>query len=216
MKPFTLMVALLTVTVISTVLAKQSTIYGAYQDCPFHCRTIRINRDYTFEYRLNGDLYNDERHKGTWKFIGRNKIRATSPPDRSPLQVTEKASKNADYFSVLAIDPNWVALQGVVDFGEANGRRFSVTTNDSGAARIPKCRQFELLFKDYRGNHRVLDSSAREFVVMLTVDQLANWVINDTWLIEGDRLYIAAEDGIFDRAYWLDKLSNEASRKIFR
>jgi len=216
MKRLTLMVALLTVTIISISLAQQPTIYGTYQDCPFHCRTIKINRDHTFEYRLDGDLYNDERHKGTWKFIDRNKIRATTPPDRSPLQVTEKPGKGADYFSVLVIDHNSIALQGVFVSGDANGTRFSVTTNDIGTARIPKSRQFELSCRDYRGNHRVLDSSAREFVVMLTVEQLTNWEINDTWLIEGNRLYIVAEDGSFDRGYWLDKLSNKASRKVFR
>src|SRR5215475_11651965 len=71
-------------------------IYGAYQDCPFHCRTIRINADFTFEYRLDGDLFNDERYKGTWRFIGRNKIRATSPEDHSSPNVTEKLADRVD------------------------------------------------------------------------------------------------------------------------
>ena len=104
MKFVTLTVLLSVITIISAAFAQQPTIFGVYQDCPFHCRTIKINPDHTFEYRLNGDLYNDERYKGRWEFISRNKIKATRSPDRSPLQVKEKPGKNADYFSVVVIE----------------------------------------------------------------------------------------------------------------
>ena len=215
MKLVTFTVVFLTLTITSAAFAQQPIIYGAYQDCLFHCRTIKINPNHTFEYRLNGDLYNDERVKGTWKFVGRNKIRATSPVDRSRLQVKEKPGKYADYFSFLVIDPTLAIVQGAIISGESDGRRFSVTTTSDGVARIPKCRYFELSFKGYRGNHRVSDPSTREVVVTLTVDQLRSWAINDTWVIEGKRLYIAREDGTFDRGSWLDKLSNEEAQKIF-
>lgn len=211
-----LVVALLSLAVVSAGIAQQPTIYGAYQDCPFHCRTIRINPNHTFEYRLNGDLYNDQRYKGTWRFIGRNKLKANSPVDRSPLKVVEKPRAGATDYSVLVLDPNGAIVSGAIISGRDNQRSFSIVTNEEGPVHVPRCREFELSLNHYRGSHRILNSSAREFVVILYVDQVVNRAIDETWLIEGNRLYTAAEDGTFDRSYWLDKLSTNEARKIFR
>jgi hypothetical protein len=196
----------------SPAAAQAQSIYGSYQDCPFHCRTIRINPDHTFEYRLNGDLYNDERHKGTWNFVDRKTIRATSFPPRSPLKVVERPGKYRSKLLIKVIDPNGAAVHGAIISGIANGKRFVVTTNDNGTAEIPICRAFVVSYADYRGSHRVRNASAREFEIGLTVDQIATWVINQTWLIEANRLYIAADDGTFDRTYWLAKLSPKRKR----
>ncbi len=202
---------------VSHSFAQSPSIYGAYQDCPFHCGTIKINPDFTFEYRLNGDLYNDERYKGTWKFIGRNKIKATSPEDHSPPQVTEKITNRADGFLISVIDSAAGAIiQGAEISGVANGSAFKVVINDDGVARIPKCQQFEVAFRSYRGVHKVVNPKADEFLVMLTVEQISHWAIDQTWLIEGNRLYVALEDSSFDRRFYLEKLSPAKARKIFR
>lgn len=197
--------------------AQSASIYGAYQDCPFHCQTIKINPDFTFEYRLDGDLYNDERYRGTWKFIGSNKIKATSPEDNSPPQVTEKIADRVDDYLVTVMDSAaGAAIKGVEISGVADGAVFKVLTNDDGVARIPKCEQFEIAFRSYRGIHKVLNPKAGEFLVTLTVEQIAHWAIDQTWLIEGGKLYVASEDGSFDRRFYLDKLSRAKERKIFR
>lgn len=196
--------------------AQSSSIYGAYQDCPFYCRTIRINRDYTFEYVSDGDLFNDERIKGTWKFIGRNKLKATSPEDRSPPQVTEKVTNRQNGFLVIVLDQAASLAQGVVVSGVAKGSAFRVTTNHEGVALIPKSEQFEITFNGYRGIHKVVNSKADEFLVTLTFKQMENVVIDEVWLVEGNRFYIAEQDGTFDKRSWLTKLSRKVERKIFR
>jgi hypothetical protein len=171
---------LLLLACISQSFAQSPSIYGAYQDCPFHCRTIKINPDFTFEYRLNGDLYNDERYKGTWKFIDRNKIRATSPEDHSLPKVTEKSTNRANDFLIMVIDSAAGAIvQGAEISGVANGSAFKVVINDEGVARIPKCQQFEVAFNGYRGVHKVVNPKADEFLVTLTYEQLANWAIDE-------------------------------------
>ena len=208
--------AILSFTFASVSVAQQPTIYGTYRDCPFHCRTVRINPNHTFEYRLNGDLYNDERYKGTWKFVGHNKLKANSPVDRTPLKVIEKPKANGAYYSVLVLDPNGAIVSGAVISGLTDRRPFSVTTNDGGPIQIPKCREFNVAFNHYRGRHRILNPEARQFVVILYVDQIVNRAIDETWLIEGNRLYVAADDGTFDKNYWLDKLSSQEARKSFR
>ena len=197
-------------------IAEAQSIYGVFQDCPFHCRTIKINRNGTFVYRLNGDLYNDQRHSGTWTLVDRNKLHASSSLNRSALQVIEKRRSDSANYLVSVLDPNGAGVKGAVIAGRLGRNRFSVTTDDAGQAQIPKCHEFRLAFSDYRGKHGVLNPAAREFTVILTLDQMENWAINETWLIEGNRLYIAAKDGTFDRDYWLDRLSSEQARKIFR
>lgn len=43
---------------------KPSKFVGAYQWCPFPCETIKLNSDFTFNYLLDGDLFNKERNVG--------------------------------------------------------------------------------------------------------------------------------------------------------
>jgi hypothetical protein len=214
-----MMLALLPVAVLvlaATASVEGQSIYGAYQDCPFHCRTIKINRNHTFVYRLNGDLYNDERDSGTWTLVGRNKVHASSPLNRSRLQVAEERGNASDDLLVTVLDQtSGGTVKGAVISAYVDGRRISATTDDSGFIHIARCREFRLAYRDYRGRHRIRDLSARRFTVTLTFDQLANWAINETWLVEGNRLYIAGEDGTFDRTSWLDRLSNRQARKIF-
>jgi len=190
-------------------------IYGVYQTCPFHCRTIKINSNHTFEYRLNGDLYHDERYKGTWVFVGRNKLRATSPIERSPLKVIEKPRPDAGDYSVLVLDPNVGVVPGAVISGRGNQGPFAVKTDQTGIVHIPRCREFKLTLNHYTGTHRIRNSSAREFVVQLNGDQIVNRAIDETWLVESGRLYVAGQDGTFDKNYWSDRLSNKEAFKIF-
>lgn len=195
--------------------AQSPSVYGAYQDCPFHCRTIKINTDFTFEYRLSGDLFNDERYKGTWRFIGKNKIRATSPEDHSSPEVTEKATGRGNDFLITVLDPNQGIVKSAVVSGSINGSAFKAEINDDGVAHIRKCQRFEVAFNGYRGTHEVVNPQADAFSISLTIEQMRNWAIDQTWLIEGNKLYVALEDGSFDRRFWLDKLSPKKTRQIF-
>jgi hypothetical protein len=209
--------SLIVLTIITiTALAQSGSIFGAYQDCPFHCRTIRINSDFTFEYRLDGDLHNNERYRGTWKLIGRNIIKVTSPEEHSPPQVTEKSTDQAADFHVSVIDVSGAIVPGAEISGLVDGSAFRRTTNENGSSRIPKCQQFEIAFNDYRGTYKVVNPNAHEFLVTLTYEQMANWAIDQVWLIEGNRLYIAAPDGAIDKSQWLKKLSRKKEREIFR
>jgi hypothetical protein len=196
--------------------AQSSSIFGAYQDCPFYCRTIKINPDFTFEHVSDGDLFNDERIKGTWKFIGRNKIKATSPEDRSTPQVTEKVTNRENGFRVRILDQARGNVKGAAVSGIANGSAFRFIINDEGIALIPKTEQFEITFDGYRGIHKVAHSQADDFLVTLTFKQMTTWVLDQVWLIEGNRFYIAGEDCTFDKRTWLAKLSRKRERRIFR
>jgi hypothetical protein len=195
--------------------AQSKKIYGAYQDCPFHCRTIRINPDFTFDYRLEGDLYN-VRAKGTWKFIGKNRIRATIPEDTSAPRVTEERKDHGGDFFVTVIDEFGAAVKGAEISGTADGHAFKVFTNEEGVTLAPKTSQFEIRFGGYRGVHKVSNLKADSFVVTLTKEQMSHLVIDEIWMVEGKRLYIAQPEGLVEYNDWLDKLSREKERKIFQ
>lgn len=200
----------------SPVDAQTDSIYGAYQVCDFACQTIRINPDFTFEYRLDGDLYNDERHRGTWRFVNKTNIHATIGKDHSPPNVTEKISDLPDHFRVSVIDSFGAAVNGAEISGLSDGVAFKIITDDNGVGKIPECQQFEIEILSYRGVHKVEDQKADEFLVTLTVAQIAHWALDQIWLVEGKRLYIMLEDGTVNRDFWLEKLSRSKERKIFR
>lgn len=117
--------------------AQSPSIYGAYQNCPFHCETIKINQNFTFEYRLYGDLFNDERVKGQWRFIGKNKMKATTPYDHSPLQVIEKITNRSNGFFITALDSHGALISGAKISGVTNGSAFRQLTDQEGVAQIP-------------------------------------------------------------------------------
>lgn len=189
-------------------ISQESSIYGTYQICPFHCLTININSDHTFVYRLNGDLYNNLKVRGTWKFKGRNRIHAVTPENRTVPNVEEKVSKRDDDFLVIVKDFTGAIVAGVGISGIANGSRFSVKTDNDGRALIPKARQFEIAFADfYRGVHMICNSQANEFTVTLTVDQVAGIPVNEEWLIKGNKLFIVRKDGSVNRGHPLVRLN---------
>jgi hypothetical protein len=129
MKLTLLPVAILVLTV--GAVADAQSIYGSFQDCPFHCRTIKINRNHTFLYRLNGDLYNDERHSGTWTLVGRNKLHASSRLNRSRLQVMEQRGNQRNDYSIIVLDVNG-AVRSVTSF---ESRSWIIVVNTASEIR---------------------------------------------------------------------------------
>ncbi len=153
--------------------------------------------------------------RGTWRFIGRNRIRATSPEDRSAPAVAERVVGQGDEFIVLVLSPEGAIVAGAEISGIANGSAFRIRTTNEGYTRIPRCQQFEIAFNGYRGIHTVVNAQANDFTITLMADQISRTAIDEIWLIEGNRLYVAQPDGSFDRDYWLRRLSRREERRIF-
>jgi len=53
-----------------------------------------------FEQLLDGDLFNSERVEGTWKFVGKNKLKADSPKPSGTPRVKETI-ENRNGFLVI-------------------------------------------------------------------------------------------------------------------
>jgi hypothetical protein len=202
-------------------VAQSKSLYGAYEDCPFACLTIQINPDFTFVYRLNGDLFNDQRTKGTWQFVGEDRIRAVSAIVNTEPQVTEAEAKRTDSFLVTLLDAFGGPLAGAKVSGVVNSVSFSREANSEGTVEIPECEQFDLAFSgyggygNYRGTYRIKTLRANVFTITLTKEQMFELYIDEVWQIEKGCLYVVQSDGSVDRDYCLKKLSRKKERKIF-
>jgi hypothetical protein len=205
---------------LAAILAVQSagpsaSIYGAYQDCPFHCRTIQVRPDGTFVYRLDGDLYNDERVAGTWTWLGDGRLRATSPENTTPPTVAETSDPREAGFRVSVVDEHGALVRGAELTPLAPERGAPVATDEAGGAELPRCAEFEVKFQGYRGRYRPKDPASNRFEVTLSNEQLGAWTVDDVWLVRDGTLYVAADDGSFDMELGLRKLSRKQERKIF-
>lgn len=199
-------------------LAQSKSFYGAYQNCPFACETIQINPDFTFVHQLDGDLYNDLRTKGSWQFIGKDKVRAVSASANTKPQVTETETNRTGSFLVTLVDFAGGIVPGAKVSGIANGVAFEHETNSEGVAEIPECEQFNLAFggsRSYRGTHKIRNARAKEFTVKLTNEQMFETRIDEVWQVKNGCLYFAQSDGSLNRDYCLKKLSYKKERKIF-
>ena len=195
------------------VLAQPKSVFGAYKQCPFACRFVNINRDFTFEQLLDGDLFNNQRTKGKWRFIGENKIKVESAKPNGEPQVKE-ISENRNSFIVTVVDWAGAVIPSAEISGNSNGKSFKCLTAKDGSCEIPKSVQFDVAVANYRGTHKIKDTRADVFLVELTCDKLEP-IIDEVWLIEGNRLFVSDENGVFDKEIWLEKISRKKARKLF-
>jgi hypothetical protein len=205
---------------LAAILAVQSagppaSIYGAYRDCPYVCRTIQIRPDGTFVFRFDGDLSNGESVQGTWTWLGDGKMRARSPGDTTPPTVAETSEAGEAGFRVTVVDPSGVLVRGAEITPLAPERGAPMATDEAGGAEIPRCAEFEVKFQNYRGRYRPKDPAANRFEVTLSNEQLGAWTVDTVWWVHDGVLYIAADDGTFDMELGLRKLSRKQERKIF-
>jgi len=78
---------------------KLADIVGVYQNCLIGCETYKLNADFTFDFLSSGDL-DGGRTKGTWEFIGANKILIKFPKD----EIESIQSDSSD--STVILDSN--------------------------------------------------------------------------------------------------------------
>ena len=162
---------------------------------------------------MDGDLFNNERTKGTWRFIGENKIKAESPRPSGEPQVKE-TSENRDNFLVTIVDSAGAIIPSAEVSGESNGKKFKCVTTEEGSCEIPKAERFDVVFANYRGTYKVKNTSADVFLVELTYDKLEP-IIDEVWLIKNNRLFVANSDGKFNGTDGLEKVSRKKVKKLF-
>jgi hypothetical protein len=186
-------------------------IFGAYQDCPFACLAIQVKPDHTFVYRLDGDLYNDQRYSGTWSYTPDNRLHPIIPPKL--FAVHESTDADKDRFRVTVVDEFGAAIQDALVVPAGASRELTSRTNRDGLAVIARCDEFEVRMSGYQDVHyRPANSESNEFTLTIPVDSLA---IDEIWQVKGSRLYITTANGSIDKQAYLRKLSVADERKIF-
>ena len=197
----------------SQASAQSEAVFGVYKYCAFACRFLKINPDFTFEQLLDGDLFNNQRTEGKWQFAGANKIKAeTARPSGEPK--VKESTENRNSFLVIVVDSSSAVVSNAEISGEAKGEKFRCVTSQDGGCEIPKSNKFDVAFASYRGTHKVKDTNADVFTVELTYDKLEP-IIDEVWLIENKRLYVADKNGEFRKDIWYEKVSRKRAKKLF-
>ena len=190
-------------------------IFGAYEDCPFWCRTIQIRPDGTFIHRLDGDLYNDERIVGRWTWLGEGKLRAQSPIDASPPMVREDSRPGQSLFTIAVLDEPGAVLPGVTLTPLTPDPGTRIQTDSKGVATLPACNEFEVAYLGYRGRYRPQHHDSNAFELTLSDRQLLSGAIDHVWLVQDGRLHIADAAGVFDMTSGLSRISRTREKAIF-
>lgn len=186
-------------------------IFGAYQDCPFACLTIQIKPDHTFDYRLDGDLFNDERYRGTWSYVAENQMRAIIPP--KPPEVHESTHADKNHFRVTVVDEVGATIPDALVVPAGASQELASRTNRDGLTVISRCDVFEVRMSGFQDVHyRPVNGDSNEFRVTIPASSLA---IDEIWRVKGSRLYIAKKNGSIDKQPYLRRLSVADEKKIF-
>lgn len=142
---------------------KPSKIVGVYQWCPFPCQTIKLNADFTFDYLLDGDLFNNERAKGIWKFVGKNKIYLKTFEKPLDIKVEEKGENEAKIINIQFLDQ----MGAVFNKTEFVINENKYVSDENGFCKIPKTKTLSILYRDRKTAYDIKNKTASELTVMI-------------------------------------------------
>lgn len=187
-------------------------LVGAYQYCSFPCETIRLNEDFTFDYLLDGDLFNNERTKGIWKFIGKDKIYLKSPERSLVYRTLEKQTKDFDKILIQATDMQGAALPGIIVKVNFQGQEKQFVTDENGNSEIPKVNSVEIVWTRFSEKYVLKDSHTNE--LNIEVDITNEPFVDDTFILKNNQLYKVFEDNsISENGY--EKLNKRRIARLF-
>ena len=189
-----------------------SEIAGAYQWCPFPCETYKINTDFTFDYLLDGDLFNNERAKGTWQLIGENKIHLKTPERKIVHKVTEESGEKTDSIVIQVKDTAGALFPGITIKTTNKGKEYQLITDETGLVDIPKSNKFEIGYFRFSEVYEIKDSKTTR--LSIEINPFIEPFVDDVFLLKKDALCKIFENGeISENCY--QKLNKKTAKKLF-
>ena len=185
---------------------------GVYQWCPFHCETIKLNNDFTFDYLLDGDLFNNQRTKGTWKFVAENKIYLKSPEKKLVNKVTEEQKYNSDKISIQVRDETGAIIPGIVIKINYLGSERQYITDNYGIVEIPKIDKIEVIGFQKSVNYEIKNSDANFLTVEIELNNEP--FVDKTFLFKDKKIFAIFEDGAISED-WYKKINKKRADKLF-
>lgn len=189
--------------------ANVSKIVGAYQRCPFHCETFKLNADYTFDSILDGDLFNDIRAKGTWKFIDKDKIHLKTEEKLLEVKVEEKSGEQSDKIKIRTIDDNG-AIYPYIKI-QANKKEF--VTDENGFVEIPKTDEITISYQHLKNSYQIKSKNISELEIEVYIDSSVYAYTDSVFIIRKNEICLIAEDSKELHCY--KKLKKSSKRKLF-
>lgn len=185
---------------------------GAYQWCPFPCETYKINADFTFDYLLDGDLFNNERAKGTWRFVGENKIHLQTPKRKLLGKVSEEVGDSKNKIFVQVTDETGALFAGITIKVIVNGKEYQFVTNEDGTCEILRSEQIEVNFTRYSEIYMIKTPQTTR--LNIEIRSFLEPVVDSIFLIKKKSLCKIFDDGeISGNCY--EKLNKKILKKLF-
>jgi hypothetical protein len=164
---------------------------------------------------IDGDLYNDQRYFGTWSWLGKNRIHATTPPNATMPKVVENSDPDLKDMLIRVLDESGATLPEVMIREIGSSTDIYSKTGIDGSAHIGLCDEFEIWFMGYHGRYRKQKKESNIFTVTFTFLQLDSWTLDEIWQIEKGRLFFQNDNGKLDKEFWLEKIRKTEEKKNF-
>ena len=191
-----------------------SKIAGAYQFCPFPCETYKINADFTFDYLLDGDLFNNERTKGTWQFVGENKIYLKTLNENRKLiyKVTEEIDESKVKILVQILDINGAVFPGIPVKLNYKGQDYQFITDVDGECEIFKVNKIEVNYSHFLETYEIKNLQTTKLKIEMYPSTEPSF--KETFLIKkGALCKISENEKISENCY--QKLKKKTVKKLF-
>jgi adenylate kinase family enzyme len=192
---------------------KDKSPIGVYESCVlFVCEAIKLNSDQTFNYLIDGDLFNNERNRGTWKFLTDDLIKFDNPKPPSIEKAVEKIENNDEILTIVVkenLDEARVPNAEIIYF--TNNQRVKSFTNEKGIAKIPKVKNFTVSAVACLQEYTIQNSESTK--IELTIRLYDIYTFNETLKFVKDKLCNVDENQQISRCY--EKLKAKEAEKLF-
>lgn len=188
-----------------------SKIVGIYQYCDFPCRTIKLNADFTFDTLLSGDLFNNLRAKGIWKFAGKNKIYLKTFENAMKLGISEIVGTKNGKLKIEFIDLQGGLLPTVKVLSNKNNSEIICISDENGLCEIPKTEQIIISFGGQNHEYQLKNSEISELQIIIDITDNAQ--IEGTFVFKKNSLCEFETNGETTICY--GKLKKSFEGKLF-
>lgn len=189
-----------------------SKITGAYQFCPFHCEVYKINSDGTFDYLIDGDLYNDQRTEGKWTWVGEDRIHLKSRDNRIINRIEEKAGDIKDDILVRVLDTMGAIFPGIEIGITDDGIERTFITDENGSCTIPQTKSIKVSALGYSETYKIENAQTSQIFIEILAGIDPH--VDSIFKIEREALCKLDEDGKpFENCY--KKISKKQTERLF-
>ncbi len=192
---------------------KSKSPVGVYESCVVDvCQTVKINSDFTFDYLIYGDLFNNEGNRGTWKFLTDDLIKFDNPKPPYIEKAVEKTENNEEFLTIVIkenLGEARVPNTEIIYF--ANNQRVKSFTDEKGIVKIPRVKNFTVSAVACLQEYTIQNLESTK--IELTIRLYDVYTFNETLKFVKNKLCNVDKNQQISRCY--EKLKSKKLKKLF-